>query len=187
LDIVYPVHCVICGEFGKSYLCDHCAINIPEPISKTSPCKNCLIDKPVYEGSLCVGEYSGNLMEAIHWFKYRDRPMLAKPLGQILLHFARQNKTKLNNLEFDIIIPVPMNPIRQRLRGYNQAECLARVLGKSLGIEVNSNLLANRQVQGKTIMIVDDVSTTGSSIKECANALKKAGASKVYALTLAAD
>ncbi len=113
--------------------------------------------------------------------------MLAKPLGQILLHFARQNKTKLNNLEFDIIIPVPMNPIRQRLRGYNQAECLARVLGKSLGIEVNSNLLANRQVQGKTIMIVDDVSTTGSSIKECANALKKAGASKVYALTLAAD
>lgn len=161
-----------------------------------------------------MGMYDGILREAIHRFKYQDRPQLAEPLGLLLTQYAHSQSSDLNALRFDGLLPVPMHPVRQRLRGYNQSERLARVLSRELGIPQANNLLLRRRstrpqvgldrearqinlraaftvpnpeiVAGKALLLVDDVSTTGSTLHECAHSLKSAGAKSVYALTLAA-
>ena len=107
-----------------------------------------------------------------------------------------------------------MHSARQRVRGYNQSERLARVLGQELRLPLLPNTLVRARpshpqvglsadarrtnlhgafsvkrpeaVQGQTLLLIDDVVTSGSSLHECAAALKAAGASAVYALTLAA-
>jgi ComF family protein len=223
LDIVYPVHCVLCGEFGTQYLCEKCALRIPEPLADpicarcghhagASPCHECLSDPPAFVKCVCAGEYSGNLMEAIHWLKYRDRPMLAEPLGRILSVHALKSAAKLNKLDFDCIVPIPMHTTRQRVRGYNHAERLADVVGKHLNLPVRSDILkrirrtkaqvglagdarrANLRgafrvlgnINDQTILLIDDVSTTSSTMRECAKVLKDAGAKVIYGLTLAA-
>jgi competence protein ComFC len=223
LDIIYPVHCVLCGEFGKTYLCESCAVNIPEQIAdpicarcghhaSSSPCEDCLSDPPKFTTRVCAGEYSGNLQEAIHWLKYRDRPMLSEPLGRILLAAALQNRSRLNDLKFDLVIPVPMHALRQRVRGYNHAERLAQAFGEGINVKVapkalkrkrltkaqvgmagearRKNLdgafIASQVVGNQTILLVDDVSTTGSTLRECAKALMDAGAKSVFCITLAA-
>ena len=111
-------------------------------------------------------------------------------------------------------MPVPLHPKRLRRRGYNQALLLARELGKLRGLEVNDHLLSRPkdsppQVEatslgqrrlnvadsfdcrgdacGSKIILIDDVTTTGSTLSACAAALKRAGASSVWGLTLARE
>ena len=161
-----------------------------------------------------MGAYEGVLRTAIHHFKYRDRPQLDVPLGGLLAAFARANGAALNGLRFDALIPVPMHSVRKRLRGYNQSERLTRVLASELGLPLVTEALVRTRatraqvgltgearrgnvrgaftvrrpeaVRGKTLLLIDDVVTTGSSLHECALVLKAAGAQAVYALTLAA-
>jgi competence protein ComFC len=162
---------------------------------------------------MAAGEYSGVLQECIHWLKYRDRPMLAAPLGQILAAHARRNRAALAGLAFDAIVPAPLHAARLRVRGYNHAERLARVLGRELEIPVRTDLVrrvratrpqvgldgdARRNnlagafransaaVDGLALLVIDDVSTTGATFRECAKTLKKAGAQAVYCLSLGA-
>ena len=102
---------------------------------------------------------------------------------------------------------------RKKKRGYNQSQLLAEELGKRLGIHVearaltrvrntksqvgkkraerldnleNAFLADRRKCHGKTYLLLDDVSTTGSTLRECAKALREAGATKIYAITMAA-
>ena len=115
---------------------------------------------------------------------------------------------------FDALIPAPLHPRRLRSRGYNQSALLAREIGRALDLPVREDLLARirntrPQVEtqspqerrdnvagsfacqpgatGLTALLIDDVATTGSTLSECAIALKNAGAASVYALTLARD
>ena len=139
--------------------------------------------------------------------------MLADPLGKLLAGYAKGNRRLLHGLVFDAVVPVPMHPTRQRLRGYNHSERLARSLAGEIGLTVDNRILRrvrNTHPQvgfereerltnlahafeadapscaGKTFLLIDDVSTTGSTLHECALALKSAGAKEVYGLTLAA-
>jgi ComF family protein len=223
LALVFPVRCCLCDEFGAEYLCSACAATMPKPVPEpicvrcgrhreSLPCSECLGDPPYFACAMAVGEYAGNLQEAIHWFKYRDRPMLAEPLGLILSAHARRNRAALAGLMFDAIVPAPLHSARERLRGYNQAERLARVVGRELGIRVRTDLIrrvkhtrpqvgldgderrgnldgafeANESVvKGLAILLIDDVSTTGTTFRECAKVLKKGGAKAVYCLGLA--
>ncbi len=111
----------------------------------------------------------------------------------------------------DSLVPVPLHPRRLRRRGYNQAVLLARELGKLSGLEVNYGLLkrvkdnppqaeapsleqrrlnvdesfdCRSDAAGAKIILIDDVATTGSTLSACAEALKRAGASSVWGLTL---
>lgn len=113
-----------------------------------------------------------------------------------------------------MIIPIPLHPARYRNRGYNQAEVLAKELGKVLGILTEESILIRTQktdpqkklapgkrrrnlsgafsvmekrknlLEGRKILLVDDIYTTGSTIDEAARVLKKAGAEKVFYLTI---
>ena len=151
---------------------------------------------------------------AIHRMKYRDRPQLAEPLGVALAAFVLHGDSPIAPKAIDCIMPVPMTPGRQRVRGYNQAERIARVVARELELEIDTRTLirqrnvrpqvgltrAARQqnlagvfkvrdrnvVTNRSILVMDDVTTTGSTLHETASTLKSAGAVAVYGLTLAA-
>ncbi len=224
LTLLYPPRCLVCRMLGDSGLCAGCAaqiIPVAAPFCAVcghtltdSRCMNCAAQTPAFRCSRSLGAYDGVLRHAIHQFKYRDRPQLALPLGRLLAVYARAQASGLNHLHFDALLPVPMHPVRQRVRGYNQSERLARVLGAELSLPLLTGVLVRARptrpqvglsgetrrtnlrgaftvkqpdlVRGRTLLLIDDVVTSGSSLHECASALKSAGASAVYALTLAA-
>ncbi len=177
-------------------------------------CADCRRRRPAFVRARSLGAYDGVLRHAIHQFKYRDRPQLAVPLGHLLAAFAREQAPALNGLRFDALLAVPMHSVRERTRGYNQSARLARVVASELCLPLSPHALARIRptrpqvglsaearrtnlrgafavrrtelVAGKTLLLIDDVVTSGSSLYECSITLKAAGAAAVYALTLAA-
>jgi ComF family protein len=145
--------------------------------------------------------FTRTLREIVHHLKYSDRVSLANPLGDILKECLQREP-----FSGDLIVPVPLHRARQRQRGYNQAELLATRLGRPMNtrllrrrkntssqtglsrIERKRNLAsafeARRDVKG-TVIVVDDVYTTGSTMNEIARTLKRAGAERVEVLTVA--
>jgi ComF family protein len=156
------------------------------------------------------GAFDGALRDLLHLFKYDRVTPLARPLAQ-LLGVAVHNEPALRQV--DAIVPVPLHPRRERARGYTQAALLARELARTLGLPLEPSALARirdtasqtgltprqrrdnvrgafaistrSQLQGKRILLLDDVATTGATLNACARTLKRAGAVRVEALTLA--
>jgi len=152
------------------------------------------------------GEYRGSLEKVLHAFKFSRHDFLAAPLAGLLEETVRGR-----DLAFDAIAGVPMHRSRERRRGYNQAELLARSLGSRLGVRCDMTLLTRRgaratqstlpkreraanvrgafaaspPVKGKSILIVDDICTTGETLRACATALRDGGASRVCAIAVA--
>jgi ComF family protein len=145
--------------------------------------------------------FTPTLREIIHHLKYSDRVSLANPLGDIL-------KDCLDRESFtgDVVVPVPLHRSRERERGFNQAERIAARLGRPLatkllrrrkntpsqtGLSRNErkrNLAGAFEVCGQvqaTVIVVDDVYTTGSTMNEIARTLKRAGVERVEVLTVA--
>jgi ComF family protein len=149
-------------------------------------------------------------MTAIHEFKYGAKSSFAKPLGLLLSSFARTWLETDKNL---LLMPVPLHPRRLRERGFNQSLLLAREVAKDLKVDLDFLSLQRikytkpqtelgseerarnvrrafqvsrrETVKKRSIVLVDDVATTGSTLNECARALKKAGCREVFCLTLA--
>lgn len=151
------------------------------------------------------------MRRAILELKYQGMTSLAAPLGGLLGGYWKEQ-----HLEADLIVPVPLHARRQRQRGFNQAALLAQAVGRNLRIAVALDALervrnspaqakaesaharhANVQgafrarpgvgLQGARVLVIDDVCTTGATLESCAQALKAAGASKVWGLTLARE
>ena len=150
------------------------------------------------------------MRQAIHQFKYHGVKALASPLAQLM---AESLETK--PVPADVIVPVPLHPRRLRERGYNQSGLLAQELGKRSGLPVTDKPLVRHRdapaqartasaearrnnvrgafscndsrLEGKQVLIIDDVCTTGATLDSCAAALKEAGASSVWGLTLARE
>ncbi|MBE0480641.1 MAG: ComF family protein [Dehalococcoidia bacterium] len=134
---------------------------------------------------------------------------MSAPLGGLLAEFLKSGPAY-----YEIIVPVPLHPRRMRQRGYNQAALLAREAAKATGLPVMEDLLRRvkdtaaqarsasaaerrrnvrnafecpRQLDGDSILLIDDVCTTGATLDSCASALKKAGAGPVWGLTIARE
>ncbi|MEW6542646.1 MAG: ComF family protein [Nitrospirota bacterium] len=147
------------------------------------------------------------LREAIHLLKYRGKVALAATLGDLM-------GTAMDQLPaFDLLVPVPLHPTRLKEREFNQSLLLADRLNRRLRLPLSyDNLLRVRRtdpqteltrsarlknlrrafavrrpgdIEGKRILLVDDVLTTGTTVNECAKALRRAGAADVYVYTLA--
>lgn len=173
-------------------------------------CASCLRKKRfpfrLSRSALCYDEASKNLILA---FKFMDRTENARLLAA-MLKVAGEDIFKAG---VDVIVPVPLHYTRLVKRRYNQAALLARELGRYTGLPVDCfSLVRHRKTRpqvefsgfervrnvknafsvphpeklaGKRVVLIDDVLTTGSTLKECAAALKKAGVRSVDALTVA--
>ncbi|PKN33569.1 MAG: amidophosphoribosyltransferase [Deltaproteobacteria bacterium HGW-Deltaproteobacteria-19] len=198
IGIIHSPLCTVCGEpFASDAEKDH-------------PCGSCLVGPPPFATARSLGRYDGVLMTMIHRLKYREQSRLAEPLGRLL---AAGDYPGLRIGEASLVIPVPLHPRRLRQRGFNQSLLLAKAVGKSHGIPVDARSLRKpvasdpqvslgrrqrernvrgvfvvadaERIKGKGILLVDDVYTTGSTLKECARVLLRAGAREVSVLTLA--
>ena len=149
------------------------------------------------------GHYRGSLERLLHAFKFERHDFLDGALSELL-------EGLLTDRDFDRIAAVPMHRSKLRTRGYNQAELLARALAKRTGIAYEELLVkkmerrqqstlarsdraanvrgvfhASERVAGQRILLVDDVSTTGETLRACAGVLRKAGAARVCAVVVA--
>jgi ComF family protein len=162
-----------------------------------------------FEQARSFAAHDGTLRALVQRLKYDGYRPLAKPLGRFLAEAADQ----LSEQRFDVVIPVPLHRKRERQRGFNQAELLAAELARlrkaPLGArdcmrvrdtppqtglraaERRKNVAGAfdvpraERVKGKRVLLVDDVLTTGATASACAQALRQAGASGVWVVTLA--
>lgn len=157
-----------------------------------------------------VFEKDKELQHAIHTLKYDKKFPVGIFLGKVLAAEIKSSKT---NWKFDLIIPIPLHQLKKAERGYNQAYYIAKGVGKIFKVKVSDRSVKrikytesqttmdlnereenisgafkvkwNTQVRGKNILLLDDVITTGATISECGKILLEAGASKVYAASIA--
>ena len=189
-------------------LCETCGDALPtwrlSSVSATR-CARCRRLPRVISAGRAVAPYEGRMRDILHALKYRGRRSVAKPLGHLMSAAAPQILAGA-----DFAVPVPLHFIRHYRRGFNQAEEIAafvtvpmlRALRRwrrtSTQIELpeaarHTNVRdafvvrrhARRVVRGATLVLVDDVSTTGATLDACARVLLEAGAKEVRALTAA--
>lgn len=195
-----PQYCIGCGR--------------DEPAGRT--CTPCQARWGVLHGAWFAGSYQTPLLQqAIATFKYEEVKALAKPLGGLLFSLTQRPGigAVLGRVRERVIVPVPMGQRRERRRGFNQALCLAQAYGILAGFPFAEALekrdreaqvglsreerMANLQdaisvrnplaIFSKTVILVDDVVTTGATALACASALRQGGARAVWLLALARD
>lgn len=189
--------------------CDRCGVQVRQ----AGVCEVCAEGAyPFYDGSAALAHFAGAIREAIHLLKYEERVALAEPLGDLLAEFVQKTPV-FKGIAFDVVVPVPLHRSRLRQRGFNQAERLAQRIEKRNGIPLESRELVRLRAtrsqasllgdarrrnltnafgirstlpfEGKTVLLVDDVLTTMSTVSECARVLKAGGAQKVSVVALA--
>jgi ComF family protein len=217
IDLLFPPRCGGCQTAGSLWCaacraatqpieppwCEKCG----EPFVTDRLCANCRQHPLVIEKIRSVALFDGVLRQGIHRFKYERLSGLAEPFGGMLADYWQAAQ-----LTADWLIPVPLHPSRERDRGYNQSELLARHLARRVGVPVSSrglrrtratavqmtlNAAERRQnvagafecvearVRGARVVVIDDVGTTGATLDACAQAVLQAGAVSVMGLTLA--
>jgi len=193
-----------------SPFCPVCGVPFISRVEKDHLCGSCLKKRPYFDALAAPCLYDGGIMEAIYQVKYGGKTFLAKSLGRLLIPLARERFGDTSGL---LIMPVPLHPKRLKERGFNQSLVLARSIAPSLGAILDFQSLkrikytqpqtglkrderrknvkgafalsGQKELKGRTVIIVDDVATTGNTLNECARVLKKAGCEKVLCLTLA--
>lgn len=181
------------------------------------PGEICSSHKLNLDGLWIAADYNNEIIQkAIHNFKYNFIEDLHCELSLIIIKFLTQfeNYFIINNF-FDYIVPVPLHKRRGAERGFNQSELLAVPISRKINCPVNTfslerkkytvpqvslsgegrrkNLLGaffcvkKEEINGKNIILIDDIYTTGSTMEECSKVLKEAGAQKVWGLVVASS
>lgn len=194
-DVQYlkPPWCDICGTPDVNGLCDACA---------TSP--------PRYGQLRTVALYQTTLQQAIHLFKFEKKKVFARHLIQLI---NAQTPVDCEVATYDFILPIPIHKKRLRERGFNQATLLAKGIAKTENIPVLMDTLVRKRhtvaqssldrearqqnivgafevrnpdvIRGKRLLVIDDVFTTGATIREAVNELWTVDPAEIDVLTLA--
>jgi ComF family protein len=190
--------CPLCGRFEDGPAEDHF-------------CRRCLARRPAFSRHRSCGAYGGTLKDIVLLFKYRKYAPLSRPLARFAASSIGDDAALWEGVEY--LVPVPLHPARRRERGFNQARLLARDLARPRGLPVLAGTLVKarnapaqaglkaaerernvrgayavkhpERVRGRTLLLVDDVTTTGATIRESARVLVAAGAKDVRAITIA--
>jgi ComF family protein len=190
LNKIRPIEPPYCSKCGK-------------PINEGRICVECQRMRKYFSYARVYGRYEGVLKEAIHLFKYEKKRVLSNVLGELLDNIF-DGKSDIHH-----IVPVPLSKKRKRERGFNQTELLARVLSRKRGIPIFLGLLkvvdtppqvglplrerkknlkdsfvCKEYLNGNSVVLIDDVITTGATVNECSKALLKAGAKRIFVLAL---
>lgn len=203
-----PVVCAGCRaqfqHIAKPF-CLQCGLPFDPQAKSTTHCPECRDDPPAFDAARAAGLYGGTLRRAIHLFKYDGVRAMAGALGQFTL------ETVELPFPIDYLCPVPLHPKREVMRGFNQSGLLAEVLSEGWNVPVEAGMLSRVQntppqmslpaeerrrnirgafsatgnLAGCAVGLVDDVFTTGSTLRECSQVLKRAGAARVLVITVA--
>ena len=205
LDSLAPIRlaqCVLCGE----------RLAPAQLLIGNGQCQACCEYPPSFDRAVSYGEYQAGLRDLIHLLKYEGVLPAARPLGRLLAAAIEQLRLGNSNA---LVVPVPLHSAKRHERRFNQAELIARAALKHLPpqFELSRNALVRHRstrsqvgldreariqnmhgafrvttpprILGRTVIVVDDVMTTGTTVSECARVLKRAGAEKVFAATVA--
>ncbi len=225
LDWCYPRRCVGCGRFSRQALCELCGWLLPKikppacrrcgAPQEAAECPYCRGQPYAFDEAVCACAYEPPLRHAITRLKFRrwlrGVPVLGALVVEALSHPSREVLLK----QADCIVPMPIHPRRRALRGFNQAEEIARVVADALAIPLETRAVRRRfyrrsqvgldaearwrniadafevaapeRICGKFVLLLDDVFTTGSTFNACATVLKAAGARCVVAVAVARE
>ena len=203
--------CVDCWPkftFIGSPMCALCGYPFPHAVSPGAICAACTKRRPAFDAARAALVYDDTSREIILRFKHADRTRYANAFGA----WISRAGAELVPLA-DVVVPVPLHPRRLIGRRYNQSLLLARAVARlgrlpvipdalrrlrntpsqgslSRGarhrnVQGAFSLRGRAEVVGKSILLIDDVYTTGATVEACTHALKKGGAARVYVLTLA--
>ena len=181
----------------------------PQAADETLVCPVCQQEKYSFDVARSFAVYEGGLIRAILLLKFEEMAPLGKWFAKRLAEVVRRG---CEELDADVVVPVPLHRDRQRERGYNQADLIARPLARQLGLPCRSVLLVRTKprpdklhlsleerwdsvrgafaakpgsrVDNLRVLLIDDVMTTGATLDACARALRKAGARAVIGLTV---
>ncbi len=198
LPLLEPPFCFICGQPGRLMM---------------RLCPGCWERPLEIDGIRAPYRMEGAIRQAVHALKYQYVRALSPDMGRLLAEFIAASPDLSGPA--DVLVPVPLHPRRERNRGYNQSLLLARETGKAVGLPVEDGALRRSRhtpsqarsasqkerranvaeafvaeaalAQGRRILLIDDVCTTGATLEACAIALKEAGAASVWGLTLARE
>jgi ComF family protein len=199
---------------GEQHICTHCQHELPQTKSHLGymPELDLRLAGRVplrHNWSFLIFTKKGKVQRIVHALKYRGNQAIGELLGR---WYGAILKAQVQP-SFDVLLPVPLHPRKLAKRGYNQADCWARGLSQTMGIPVESDWLKRekltdtqtrksrleraenmrnvfyvndpKQLQGKSVALVDDVITTGATLEACTEVLLQAGAKDVSVITLA--
>jgi len=193
LDLIFPIKCLSCGKEGQ-WLCKKCFVK-----TKFLPSPNLGLKSKNLDRLIAVFDYHHPLIKKlISVYKYHFVSEISKTLANFLLKKLSPYLDETDLKKF-VLIPVPLHRKRLRFRGFNQAELLGRELGLKLNIELNNTVLARRRhtlpqvkidlsereknvkaafwakkdlsLKNKIIILIDDVTTSGATLEEAAQAI----------------
>lgn len=214
LDWLLPQDCFVCGEeCGAARVCERCAGELPTdplscpvcavPTTDGDVCGRCLRDRPAFDATRAIFAYRFPLDRMVQALKYRNRLALAGFFTDAMRPFRPPGEA--------LIVPMPLHRRRLRERGFNQAVEIARPLARAwslpLGltavtrtvhtppqaslpwrarsVNIRGAFRCEAALDGKTVIVIDDVMTTGATLDELARTLKLRGAARVENLVVA--
>jgi ComF family protein len=208
-DAPASLFCKLCGESLLPIVsprCPRCALAF-EGRGPDHLCGECLAEAPAFQEAVALFQYGEAAADAVMRLKYGQMPHLAAPLGKALLHGVRQLSPA------DFVVPVPLHRKRLIHRGFNQSALLARPVARALGLPLKGNIVCRtretvpqtglsrderkknllgafeirrqRSIAGKRILLIDDVITTGATVRELSRVLVRAGAESVRVAAVA--
>lgn len=222
LDLIYPRRCPMCQDIVKpnlqnSRICPDCQEQLPylqppyclkcgKEVAKEEQeyCYDCMKLPKHFKKGYPLLRYQGDCRKGMEAFKYHNRREYAQIYGELL---AEHYGAEFQSLVLDAILPVPVHPHKKRMRGYNQAELLAKELSRRIGLPYypdyllrvvdtvpqkelndrqrlrnlkNAFVLKENHVELRKVLLVDDIYTTGATIEACTDILIEQGVEEVY-------
>lgn len=201
----YPWACSACAQripYVRPPVCSGCG----RPIrgGERTWCRFCVQEKPPFLWAVHLAVYEGHMQEHLHRLKFENRRTIARTLGAMLGDRVRRERRRTRPVA---LVPIPLHARRLRERGYNQAQLLAQAAAQILGCPVEAEALVRRKetraqsglgvrerarnlhkafwvrdpsaIQGKRVILIDDIYTTGATCRAAASALLRAGAAEV--------
>lgn len=198
-DKIRWIHSPTCQKCGKPL----------EPLYVPHYCPDCLqVHHFFTKGFSCV-EYEGEVKNLIYRFKYKEERYLAYAMAQMMVQQLKRYKLET----VDVVVPMPLYKKKERQRGFNQAYLLAKYIGKALNWQVDHqnlirikdtlpqnrlspkerqknlagafSIVSKEAFQGKSILLIDDIYTTGSTVDECSKELLKCKPHAIFVISFA--